>query len=352
MPTKPRRTTGLGRYHEAMELAITAAGKGIRGVNPLVGAVLLDPDGTLLATGSHHGPGSPHAEVAALEDLHRRGGDSRGTTLVVTLEPCRHSCAPTVVEAGVGTVVYAVTDPHPKAAGGAALLRQAGLEVVAGVAAEHARELNRRWFRAHHEGRPYTSLRIAQTLDGRIAAADGTSHWISGAESLAAKQELRARVDAVLVGSGTALADNPRLTARDPDGQLYPRQPLRVVLGRRSLPDRAVLSARAQADPVQGWVQLEGRDPLAAGRQLYRDGVRHLMLEGGARVSAAFVRGDLVDELILSLAPALLGAGLSSIGDLGIGTLAEARHFDWDPVAPPRRLGEDLLLTLIPREEN
>lgn len=329
----------------AMALALENALKGVRGANPLVGAVLLGPDGELLSTGHHNGAGTPHAEAAALAKL--LPGQARGATIVVSLEPCAHiglmpACSQAIIDAGIASVVYAVDDPNENAAGGSARLRAAGVEVISGVQGRKATELNRRWFSSVRAHRPYTSVHIAQTLDGRIAAADGTSQWISSPESLAANHQLRSRVDAMLVGTGTVIADNPRLTARQPDGTLAPKQPLRVVLGERDIPEGAALHGDGR------WLQLRSRDPLQAGQILRAQGVKHLMVEGGAQVTAAFLRADLIDELIISLAPSILGAGTSSIGDLGISTLGEARHFGWDPAARLQEFGGDVMLTLIP----
>ncbi len=333
-------------YEAAMSLALEQAVKGVRGANPLVGAVLLDSDGGLLGVGHHEGAGTPHAEAAALAGLPPER--IRGGPMVVSLEPCGHvgrmpACSQSLIDAGIATVVYAVADPDPLARGGAAQLRAAGVTVVEGVSAGPAAELNRRWFAAVQAQRPYTSVHIAQTLDGRIAAADGSSQWISSPESLVANHALRARVDAMLVGTGTVIADDPRLTARRPDGTLAAKQPRRVVLGLREVPEQAALRGDGN------WIQIRSHDPEAAGRILKAEGVDHLMVEGGAKVTAAFLRADLVDELIVSIAPTVLGAGTSSIGDLGIETLGAARHFAWDPAAAVRRDGDDLTLSLIPQ---
>ncbi|WP_394940951.1 bifunctional diaminohydroxyphosphoribosylaminopyrimidine deaminase/5-amino-6-(5-phosphoribosylamino)uracil reductase RibD [Psychromicrobium sp. YIM B11713] len=334
------------RWDQAMQQAIDLALRGVRGANPLVGAVVLNQEGEVLATGWHRGAGTPHAEADALTQLSPEL--SRGSTMVVSLEPCSHvgrmpACSQSIIDAGISRVIYAVDDPDPQATGGAQQLREAGIEVLSGVLRAEAAEVNRRWFSAVTQHRPYTSVHIAQTVDGRIAAADGTSQWISSPESLAANHALRARADAMLVGTGTVLTDNPRLTARQADGSLAEKQPLRVVLGKRDIPQQAALRGDGN------WIQLPHHDPLAAGQQLRARGIRHLMVEGGAQVTAAFLAADLVDELIISLAPTVLGSGTSSIGELGIQTLADARHFSWDPAASLVQHGRDLTLTLIPQ---
>ncbi|MCU1555179.1 MAG: riboflavin biosynthesis protein RibD, partial [Arthrobacter sp.] len=220
----------------AMDAALEAALQGPRGANPLVGAVVMAADGTRLVTGHHRGAGTAHAEADVIAQAAAAGHDLSGTTMLVTLEPCNHCgrtgpCAQAIIDAGITDVVYAVDDPHDPAAGGAATLRAAGVRVRSGLAAVAALDLNRRWFNAVAVKRPFVTLHIAQTLDSRIAAADGTSQWISSPESLADNHALRGRIDAILVGTQTVLVDNPRLTARNPDGGLAAKQPLRVVMG-------------------------------------------------------------------------------------------------------------------------
>lgn len=379
----------------AMNTALGAAAQGPRGANPLVGAVLLDPAGKVVATGYHRGAGTAHAEVDALArirtDPAQRTGGTGGTngnapdsalasavenlTLLVTLEPCNHTgrtgpCAQAIIDAGIRKVIYAVDDPHEPAAGGAQRLRDAGVQVRSGLLAPEAFELNRRWFTAVRDDRPFTTLHLAQTLDGRIAAADGSSQWITSAASRADNHGIRRLIDAILVGTETVLVDNPRLTAREADGADSARQPLRVVMGLRDIPAEAAVRGGRPAGPDPavpgaggaggpdpagpagpgGFLQLRTRDPLAASRTLFDQGVRHLMVEGGSRISAAFLSAGLVDELIVYLAPTLLGAGIPAFGDLGIGTLADAQRWDWDAggggaVTP---LGPDLKLHLKP----
>lgn len=334
----------------AMEAALKAAAQGPRGANPLVGAVIIGRDGRPLLTGFHRGAGTAHAEADAIAQAIATGVDLQGTTMVVTLEPCNHRgrtgpCAQAIIDAGITDVVYAVDDPHDPAAGGAATLRAAGVKVRSGLAAGAALELNRQWFQAIAARRPFVTLHIAQTLDGRIAAEDGTSQWISGPESLADNHGLRRLIDAILVGTGTVLADNPRLTARNPDGRPAEKQPLRAVMGLRSVPGDAAIRGH---DGM--FMHVPTRDPGEALDQLYQAGVRHLMVEGGAAILSAFLSADLVDELIVYLAPTLLGSGTSSLDTLGISTLADARHWDWDPAdgGAVRHLGRDLRLHLRP----
>ncbi|WP_284977342.1 bifunctional diaminohydroxyphosphoribosylaminopyrimidine deaminase/5-amino-6-(5-phosphoribosylamino)uracil reductase RibD [Arthrobacter sp. efr-133-TYG-104] len=334
----------------AMGSALTAALRGPRGGNPLVGAVILSPSGEPLATGYHRGAGTAHAEADAIFEAARQGIDVRGTTMVVTLEPCNHvgrtnPCAQAIIGAGIARVVYAVDDPHDPAAGGARTLRAAGIDVRSGLEAIEATNLNREWFDAVAANRPFVTLHIAQTLDSRIAAGDGTSQWISSPESLADNHGLRGLIDAILVGTGTVLADNPRLTAREPDGGLSARQPLRAVMGLRDVPPDAAV----RGDDGR-FRHLPTRDPAEALSTLFADGVRHVMVEGGSSILSTFLAAGLVDELIVYLAPTLLGSGTPALNDLGISTLADAQHWSWDEAGggSVRTLGNDLRLHLRP----
>ncbi|MDO6143327.1 bifunctional diaminohydroxyphosphoribosylaminopyrimidine deaminase/5-amino-6-(5-phosphoribosylamino)uracil reductase RibD [Paenarthrobacter aurescens] len=331
-----------------MEAALEAALAGPRGANPLVGAVILSPQGEQLATGYHRGAGTAHAEADAIFEARKNGVDTAGTTMIVTLEPCNHvgrtgPCAQAIIEAGIARVIYAVDDPHDPAAGGARTLTAAGVQVSSGLKSGKALDLNRDWFDAVAAKRPFVTLHIAQTLDSRIAAVDGTSQWISCPESLADNHGLRGLIDAILVGTGTVLIDNPRLTARTPDGELSARQPLRAVMGLREIPEDAAVRGTDGR-----FVHLPTRDPAEALGMLFEQGVRHLMVEGGSSILSTFLAADLVDELIVYLAPTLLGSGTPALNDLGITTLADAQHWSWDEAGggAVRILGNDLRLHL------
>jgi diaminohydroxyphosphoribosylaminopyrimidine deaminase/5-amino-6-(5-phosphoribosylamino)uracil reductase len=335
----------------AMDAALAAALRGPRGANPLVGAVVVDPEGRQLVTGFHRGAGTAHAEGDAIAQAAAAGLDLRGSTMVVTLEPCNHSgrtgpCAQAIIDAGITDVIYAVDDPHDPAAGGAATLREAGVRVRSGLAAGEALELNRQWFQGVAAKRPFVTLHIAQTLDSRIAAEDGTSQWISSPESLADNHGLRGRIDAILVGTQTVLIDNPRLTARGPSGALASNQPVRAVMGLRDIPaDAAVHGDDGRV------LHLATRDPLEALALLYSAGIRHLMVEGGSRILSAFLAAGLVDELIVYLAPTLLGSGTPALNGLGITSLADAQQWEWDQSdgGAVRTMGRDLRLHLRPQ---
>jgi diaminohydroxyphosphoribosylaminopyrimidine deaminase / 5-amino-6-(5-phosphoribosylamino)uracil reductase len=318
MTTSPQEQAAMRRA------LVLAASPGVpRGPNPRVGCVLLDAAGHTVAEGYHRGAGSPHAEVDALL---RAGSAARGTTAVVTLEPCNHTgrtgpCAQALIEAGVRRVVLAQRDSNPVAVGGAETLRAAGLEVETGVLAEEARALNHVWTFAVEHGRPFVTWKVAATLDGRIAAADGGSRWVSSPAARLDSHRLRAICDTMLVGTNTVDVDDPHLTARDAEGRPLARQPLRAVMGERDLaPGRRVLDGAAES------VHLRTRDPERALEQLYALDRQHVLLEGGPTLAAAFLRAGLVDEVVAYVAPMLLGAGRAAVGDLGITAITGALH--------------------------
>lgn len=293
------------------------------GPNPRVGCVLLSPDGVTVAEGFHEGAGSPHAEAAALAVA---GDAARGTTAVVTLEPCHHHgrtgpCSRALLQAGVARVVFAQPDPNPQAQGGEQALRAAGVDVARGLLEHDARTLNRAWAFALAHGRPLVTWKFATTLDGRSAAADGTSRWVSSRAARLDTHRRRAECDVMLVGTNTVAVDDPRLTVRDEHDHPLPHQPLRAVMGCRDLP-----AGRHVLDDAAETLLLRTRDPEEALRELHDLGRRHVFLEGGPTLAAAFLRAGLVDEVVAYVAPMLLGAGRNAVADLGIGTIADARH--------------------------
>jgi diaminohydroxyphosphoribosylaminopyrimidine deaminase/5-amino-6-(5-phosphoribosylamino)uracil reductase len=313
--------TERSAMRRALELA---ASPGVPlGPNPRVGCVLLDASGRTVAEGFHRGAGSPHAEVDA---LNRAGDAARGTTAVVTLEPCNHTgrtgpCAQALIAAAVRRVVVAQRDTNPVALGGAESLRAAGVEVETGLLADGARALNRVWTFAVEHRRPFLTWKVATTLDGRSAAADGSSRWVSSPAARLDSHQLRTVCDVMLVGTNTVAVDDPHLTARDPGGRPLPVQPLRAVMGERDLdPSRRVF------DTVAETVQLRTRDPGSALAQLYARDRQHVLLEGGPTLAAAFLGADLVDEVVAYVAPMLLGSGLTAVGDLGITAISAALH--------------------------
>lgn len=289
--------------------------------NPRVGCVLLGAEGSVISEGFHRGPGTPHAEVDALA---KAGGAARGATAVVTLEPCNHTgrtgpCSQALIDAGVARVIYAQADPNPVAAGGAERLKAAGIDGEQGLYAAESRDLNRVWTRAAELQRPYVTWKFATTLDGRSAAADGTSRWVSSKAARLDTHRLRALADTMLVGTNTVEVDDPALTVRDAEGRPVGVQPLRVVMGSRDLPaDRRIFDEQAPS------LHLRTRDPREALAALWEQERRHVFLEGGPTLAAAFLEASLVDEIVVYVAPFLLGAGRSAVADLGITTISDA----------------------------
>jgi diaminohydroxyphosphoribosylaminopyrimidine deaminase/5-amino-6-(5-phosphoribosylamino)uracil reductase len=342
-------------------IALAAEGLGTTNPNPSVGAVVLDSGGREVGEGVTAPVGGPHAEVAALAVA---GDRSAGGTLVVTLEPCRHQgrtgpCTRAIIAADIRRVVFAVGDPSETGAGGAEVLRSAGVEVDSGVLAEEAQGDLGPWLTAVRRRRPYVTWKYAATLDGRTAAADGTSRWITGPQARADVHRERALTDAVVVGIGTVLADDAVLTVRD-----WPttRQPLRVVVdgAARTPPSARILDAtaptlvavgedaaetrveklrRAGADVIR-LPRREGRIDLGALlAALHEREALLLLVEGGMTLAASFVRDRLVDRIVGYHAPALLGAGPPVLGDIGVGTLAAATRLRVQSVSP---VGDDV----------
>ncbi|MFB9236661.1 bifunctional diaminohydroxyphosphoribosylaminopyrimidine deaminase/5-amino-6-(5-phosphoribosylamino)uracil reductase RibD [Plantactinospora siamensis] len=343
---------------EAMRRAVLLAARGLgtTSPNPVVGCVLLDSAGEPVGEGFHAYAGGPHAEIVALAQAGER---ARGGTAVVTLEPCDHTgrtgpCSGALIRAGVARVVIAVPDPDPVAAGGADTLRAAGIEVVTGVRAAEAEAGNIAWLTAVRRGRPYLTWKYAATLDGRSAAADGTSMWITSEPARMDVHALRGATDAVIVGVGTVLADNPRLTARNlRDGSLAIHQPLRVVVDSsgRTPADALVRDAAAPswiATAADVGAGPDGRVDLSRlTTELYRRGVRSALLEGGPELAGGFLRAGLVDRVVGYLAPRLLGAGPAALGDAGVTTLTDAIDLD---LADIDRVGTDLRITATVRQ--
>lgn len=344
----------------ALELA--ALGWGQVAPNPLVGAVVVR-EGRVVGEGFHGQHGGPHAEVAA---LNAAGPAARGATLYVTLEPCAHHgktppCTAAIRQAGIARVVFAAADPNPAAAGGAEWLRSSGIDVETALLAEEARELNAPFFHAHSTAgaaRPWVALKLALTLDARIADASGRSVWITGQEARAEVHRLRAGHDAIAVGSGTALADDPLLTVR---GAVQPRRPpLRVVFDRRlrtpvgarllsdGTPLLFIAGPGADADRAarlrERGAEVEAAGTLdAALAMLAARGIRSLFVEGGASLATNLLGRRLVDRLYLFYAPLLLGGGLAAFDGLAAVKLESAER--WRPLGSTE-FGADTLITL------
>lgn len=348
-------------------LALAERARGLTSPNPLVGAVVV-VDGRVVGEGFHGGAGRAHAEIEALAAAADR---ARGSTLYVTMEPCVHEgrtppCAPAVIAAGVRRVVVSATDPNPLVDGrGLTALRAAGLEVRSGVLEEEVARQNRVFFTAMRAGRPHVTLKAAMTLDGKIADVHGTSRWITGEAARRVAHRLRAESDAIVVGVGTVLRDDPQLTVRL--GRPWPREPLRVVLDSRArtpaaaalvaagTPARALIAVAADAPParvraleaagatvVPVAARRDGVDPVALLADLHAREVRAVLVEGGAEVHASFLEAGVVDRVAVFVAPRLLGgrAAPSPIGGAGR-TLKDALPLGPFAVTP---LGDDLLL--------
>ncbi|WP_027363613.1 bifunctional diaminohydroxyphosphoribosylaminopyrimidine deaminase/5-amino-6-(5-phosphoribosylamino)uracil reductase RibD [Desulfotruncus alcoholivorax] len=338
------------KYMElALELAAKALGR--TSPNPVVGAVVVK-DGRIVGKGYHARAGTPHAEIHALREA---GEDAAGATLYVTLEPCCHHgrtgpCTDAVIRAGIKRVVLAMTDPNPLVAGkGAQKLRDAGIEVVCGVREAEARRLNEVFIKYISTGRPYVVLKTAMSLDGKIATAGGESKWITGPRAREHVHLLRDRYDAILVGIGTVLADDPSLTTRLPDRE--GRDPVRVILdsGAATPPGAKILTQNSQAQTI---IVTTGEAPPDKVKRLERAGavvikvpghdegvslpdtlrelagreITSVLVEGGARVNGSFIKEKLVDKVYWYIAPKIIGGGMAPgpVGGPGIQVLNDA----------------------------
>ncbi|WP_297699231.1 bifunctional diaminohydroxyphosphoribosylaminopyrimidine deaminase/5-amino-6-(5-phosphoribosylamino)uracil reductase RibD [Mycobacterium sp.] len=332
------------RLDAAMRLAIEQSNlvKGTTYPNPPVGAVILDAGGEVVGVGATEPAGGDHAEILAL----RRAGDlAAGGTVVVTLEPCNHygktpPCVNALLNAQVGTVVYAVADPNPEAAGGAARLKEAGVAVRSGVLADEVSGGPlREWLHKQRTGLPHLTWKYASSVDGRSAAADGSSQWISSEAARLDLHRRRAACDAIVVGTGTALADDPALTARLPDGSLAERQPLRVVVGMREIPS----DARVLNDDSRTML-IRTHDPMEVLKAV--SDRTDVLLEGGPTLAGAFLRAGAVNRILAYVAPTLLGGPVTAVDDVGVPTIARALRWQFDGID---RVGPDVVLSLVPR---
>jgi diaminohydroxyphosphoribosylaminopyrimidine deaminase/5-amino-6-(5-phosphoribosylamino)uracil reductase len=297
-------------------IALSEKGLGRTAPNPIVGAVIIGTDGTVIAEGFHDRQSSAdHAEVVALKIA---GDKARGATMVVTLEPCNHTgttppCTQAIIDAGIKSVVFAVADPNPQAAGGASTLKSAGIDVVAGVGVDQASYSNRAWLTKIIKGRPFITWKVAATLDGKIAALDGTSKWITNEASRADVQKVRRTVDAIMVGTQTVIADDPHLIPRD---GLSGNNPLRIVCGTQELPKGAQVLDSAAPTKV-----IASKDLEVVAAELLATGVNHILLESGPTLASAMLHACMLDEFMIYQGPSLLGAGKNFVADLGALTL-------------------------------
>ena len=321
-------------YIAAMQraLVLAAQGNGRTGANPVVGCVIINSEGSIIAEGFH--AGGDHAEVVAIKSL---GEIPDGATIVVTLEPCNHvgktgPCTEAIIESGIKRVVYAVTDPNPIAAGGRKRLSDAGIEVIGGVLETESRFVNRAWLHVIDKKRPLFIWKIAATLDGKTAAQDGTSQWITGESARTFVSELRRESDAILVGTGTIIADNPELIPHDKSGL---SNPLRVIVGERDIP----ANSRAMDERALTFHH-RSHDLTLLCTELLARGVKQVLVESGSVLGTAMIQAGLIDEIILIQAPTLLGSGQSFIGDLGIATLNDRLDLE---LISYSQIGNDLM---------
>jgi len=292
----------------AMQRAIALGEKGLgkTAPNPIVGAVIIDAAGNVVGEGFHDRVTSPdHAEVVAIKAA---GTKAKGATIVVSLEPCNHTgntgaCVQAIIDAGIKTVVFAVADPNEKAAGGADALRAAGVSVIEGVLKDEAAFSNRAWLMKIKKNRPFFTWKVAATLDGKVAAADGTSKWITNETSRADVQVLRRQADAILVGTNTVIADNPHLIPR---GEFagYASNPIRVICGEQELPSESLIF-----DSAAQTVVVKSKDLDVLVEKLNELGVNHVFVEAGPTLASAMVDHCLMDELVIYQAPSFLGTG-------------------------------------------
>ena len=320
---------------QANELA--CLGLGLTGSNPIVGAVVVDTAGKIIGEGFHKS--GPHAEVVALEQAAQL---ARGATLFVTLEPCNHHgktgpCTEAIIKAGITKVVYAVRDPNALASGGAKALAAAGLEVEFNSEVTEIAHSNRAWLHKIKNNRPYFIWKIATTLDGRTAAIDGSSKWITGPESRAEVSQLRSESSAILSGTATALADNPNLIPRDLK-RSEQKNPVRIVMGLREIPSEFNLHNEAAETVFLRSHDFSELLELCAERDF-----NQVFVESGSELGTALLKAGLIDELIIFQAASLLGSGLSFIGDLGATNINQKMDFLIRDVA---QFGNDLKITL------
>lgn len=330
-----------------MRRAIELAARGLTTVspNPVVGCVVLDAAGEVAGEGWHGFAGGPHAEVVALQEAGER---ARGATAVVTLEPCSHTgrtgaCTTALHAAGISRVVYAVDDPNPLARGGADVLRGAGIEVEGGLLRPEAERVNEAWLHAVRSGRPFVIWKYGASLDGQIAAADGTSRWITGEDARRDSHRLRAQVDAILVGVGTVVADDPLLTVRpDPPEPAPERQPLRVVFDRTG---RTPPGARIRDDSAETIITAAAPGEVLA--DLRARGAVSVLLEGGPTLAGAFWDDGLIDKVVGYVSPVLLGSGrYPALRSSAIATITAAPRLTLEDVT---RFGEDVRLISYPK---
>ena len=320
----------------AMARAIDCArlGLGMTYPNPIVGAVITSATGEVLSEGFHQG--GAHAEVIALNAVKEI---PTGSIIYISLEPCNHRgktppCVDAIINSGIKKVVYAVSDPNPIATGGAERLRAAGIEVESGLGEEQARLENRAWLTKMELGRPRITWKIASTLDGKVAASDGSSKWITGELARTEVAQMRSRVDGLVTSTTTVIADNPLLTSKG-----FGKNPVRIVMG------TSELNAKMQVfNDAAETVLLKSRNFIDLLSLAKERGFNELLIESGPTFGTALLRANLIDEIVLFQAPTLLGSGTPSIGDLGITNISGRLDFE---ILDVEMIGSDLKITLF-----
>jgi diaminohydroxyphosphoribosylaminopyrimidine deaminase / 5-amino-6-(5-phosphoribosylamino)uracil reductase len=314
---------------------LSKLGLGYTAPNPIVGCIIVDSKGNVIAEEFHNG--GAHAESKAINSLSAIPSDA---TLLTTLEPCNHHgktepCSDLIIKSGIKNVVFSIADPNPIAQGGSKKLRDAGVKVTGGVLTEKVEFTNRYWLQKIKTGRPYFTWKIAMTLDGKIAASDRTSKWITSMESRSEVSKLRAQADAVLIGTGTALADNPSLNSHNPGT----RQPLRIVMGKSEIPTSHKLNDDSAATHF-----LKSHEVSDLLDLLLELEVNHVLVESGPKLGTVLIKNGLIDEIAAYIAPSILGTGNSFVGDLDISTLSERIDYQ---IHSFTKLGNDLSVTLV-----
>ena len=318
---------------------LSALGLGKTFPNPVVGAVLADKDGQIIGEGFHQG--AEHAEVLAIKDA---ALIPDGARIFVTLEPCNHTgktppCTEAIIKAGIKNVTYAVADPNPIAAGGAAKLKNAGIKVEAGLLAKSAQQVNQDWLTKISFNRPRFVLKIAATMDGKVAAADGSSKWITSEDARADVAKLRNKVDAILTSTKTVISDNPTL-----DSKGAGKNPHRIVMGRSEIdPASNILNNAAPTELIKS------QDISGLIKFVNQAGFNRVLVEAGPTLGSALLAAGLIDEVILYIAPTIFGSGTNSIADIGITTISERLDL---LLISNEVIGVDLKLTYqIPHKE-
>lgn len=330
---------------------LSTLGLGLTSPNPIVGAVILDANGVEVSSGFH--AGQEHAEVVAIEAAKKLGiSDFASCTMVVTLEPCNHHgktppCTTAIIEAGFNVVAFAVSDPNPIASGGATALRSAGLEVISGVEEKFVAFTNRSWLHKVTNNRPWFVSKIAASLDGKVAALDGTSKWITSEASRIDVARLRNESEAIVTTTATVLADNPELTVRFAGGTNPTHRranPMRIVVGQSAIPGEFQINNEKAATHYLATRSLQELVLFTSAQ-----GWNQVMIEAGSRFNSALMQANLIDEIVLYQAPTVLGSGKNFVENLGINTLKDRIDLNFGEVS---RIGPDLRIQIFPQRKD